>query len=76
MTRDVWRLPEQFINRLGELSSAKLCVDAIESINTSAFAIDEAEDHSWVIGDKPSTPLGAKVAERMSKGVMVRIDLP
>ena len=33
LNHDVWRLPYQFVNRIGELSRSTLCMDTIENIN-------------------------------------------
>ena len=36
LNHDVWRLPYQFVNRIGELSKSTLCMDTIENINRSS----------------------------------------
>ena len=53
LTRNVWRLPEPFINRLGELSQATLSTDAIEMVNNAEQLILGAEKHLWLIGERP-----------------------
>lgn len=73
LTRNVWRLPEPFINRLGELSQATLSTDAIEMVNNAEQLILGAEKHLWVIGERPLSFLGAKVTEMIKKGVTVRL---
>ena len=73
LTRNVWRLPEQFINRLGELSQATLSTDAVEMVNNAEQLILEAEKHLWIIGERPLSFLGEKVTEMVKKGVSVRL---
>jgi predicted transcriptional regulator len=76
LTRDVWRLPPEFIDRLGELSEAKLNMNMIEMLNIADQGVSEGEDHIWAMGDRPLGPLSAKVGERISKGVKVRLLFP
>lgn len=49
---DVWRLPYQFVNRMGELSRSTLCMDTIENINRSERIINEAEKYVWLMAEK------------------------
>jgi predicted transcriptional regulator len=73
LTRNVWRLPEPFINRLGELSQAMLSTDAIEMVNNAEQLILGAEKHLWLIGERPLSFLGGKVTEMVKRGVTVRL---
>ena len=68
LTRDVWRIPEPFINRLGELSQTNLSMDTIEMVNNSELLISGAEKYLWIIGDRPMNAVGAKVTERVQRG--------
>ena len=73
LTRNVWRIPEQFINRLGELSQATLSTDAIEMVNKSEQLILGAEKYLWIIGERPLSFLSAKVIEQAQKGIKFRL---
>jgi len=75
-TRDLWRLPQEFIDRIGELKGAKLNVDMLEMLNISQQGVLEAEDHIWAMSEKPLDVLNAKVGERMSKGTRLRLIYP
>jgi len=50
-THDVMRLPFQFVNRLGELSQAKLVIDTVENLNNGERAFMEAEQYGWGIAE-------------------------
>jgi predicted transcriptional regulator len=76
LTRDVWRLPPEFIDRLGELFEAKLNMNMIDMLNISDQGVSEAEDHVWAMGDKPLGPVSAKVEQRISKGIKLRLLIP
>jgi len=57
LSRDFERIPYQFINRLGELSQAKLSMDTNEMINDAEQLILGAEKYLWVIGQRPLSSL-------------------
>jgi predicted transcriptional regulator len=73
LTRNVWRLPEQFINRLGELSQATLSTDTIEMVNNAELLISTAEKYLWIIGERPLSFLGARATEKVQKGLSVKL---
>ena len=62
LTRNIWRIPEQFIDRLGELSQATLSTDAKEMVNHAEKLILGTEKYFWLIGERPLSFLGEKVA--------------
>jgi predicted transcriptional regulator len=72
LTRNVWRIPDEFIERLGELSNATLSINAIEMVNNAEQLILGTEEYLWMIGERPLSFLGAKVAEMLQKGITVR----
>ena len=76
-THDVMRLPSQFVNRLGELSQAKLGLDTVENLNKSERAFMEAEEYSWGIaeGTIPENMIPI-MDERMKRGVKMRFLIP
>ncbi len=73
LTRNIWRLPEQFINRLGELSQATLSTDTLEMVNNAELLISSAEKFLWIIGERPLSFLGAKATEKIQKGLSLRL---
>jgi len=76
LTRDVWHLPLEFIDRLGELSEAKLNMNMIDMLNISEEGISQADEHIWAMFDRPLGPVSAIVEERVSKGVKLRLLFP
>jgi len=70
---DVWRLPYQFINRIGELTRGTLCMDTIENINRSEHDFSEAEEYVWMMAEKALESFGPMMSEKISKGVRFRL---
>jgi predicted transcriptional regulator len=73
LTRDIWRLPAQFVERLGELEEAHLSTDMFDMFNSANQAIAKAEKYIWLIGDKPIPSMNANVGEKAAKGVKFRV---
>ena len=73
LTRNMWRIPDQFVNRLGELSTAQLSIDQVEMINGAAQLFANAEKYIWVIGQRPLGFLDVKAAEIIQKGISIRL---
>ncbi len=69
LNHDVWRLPYQFVNRIGELSNSTLCMDTIENMNRACHLFSEAEKYAWAIGEKRLESLGPAMTDPISKGV-------
>lgn len=72
LNHDVWRLPIQFVNRIGELSTGTLCMDTIENMNRAGHIFSEAEKNAWAMGEKLLESLGPAMARPVSKGVKFR----
>jgi predicted transcriptional regulator len=68
----VWRLPYQFVNRIGELSRGTLVVDTVENMNRAVQDFKEAEKYVWLMGEKALESFGPMMAEKVSKGVRFR----
>jgi predicted transcriptional regulator len=73
LSRDLERIPYQFIDRLGELSQAKLSMDTNEMINNAEQLILGAEKYLWLIGQTPLSSLNQKTDEVSQKGVQVKL---
>ena len=72
ITRDIWRLPEPFIDRMGELSQTASIICTIDTLNCMESLISEAEKTLLCIIDRPIHLINAKVVEKLQKGVTVR----
>ncbi|HMK95043.1 MAG TPA: hypothetical protein VK536_06530 [Candidatus Limnocylindrales bacterium] len=72
LTRDIWRLPEPFINRLGELSQTNSTIGTIEVLNCMESLISEAEKFLLCIVDRPIHAINAKAIEKIRKGVTMK----
>jgi len=72
LNHDIWRLPYQFVNRIGELSSGTLCMDTIENMNRADRMFSEAKKFAWAMGEKVLESLGAAMTDPLSKGVKFR----
>ena len=73
LTRDIQRIPYQFINRLGELVEASLSTNSIEMVNSAEQLITGAEKYLWIIGERPLSFLAVKAAEKAQKGLSIKL---
>ena len=73
MNRDLWRIPYQFINRLGELSEANLITDVTETMNCVESIVLGAEKFLWCMGRKPMRSLSEKAGKTVEKGVPLKL---
>ena len=72
LNHDVWQLPYQFVNRIGELLKSTRCMDTIENINRAGYVFSEAEKYAWAMGEKLLESLGPAMTKPISKGVKFR----
>lgn len=76
-THDIMLLPSQFVNRIGELSQAKLVTDTIESINTGERMFLEAKQYTWGIAEGVVPELmGPAMNEQLQRGVKGKFLIP
>jgi predicted transcriptional regulator len=74
LTHDVWRLPCQFVNRIGELSQTNLIMDTIEGLNKGERMFMEAEQYAWGLAEGRVPELMDPIMnERIRKGVKARM---
>jgi len=76
LTHDVWRLPQQFVNRIGELSQATLRMGLIESTFKASQMIGEAKQYMWGISPEPLLQTFDEINKQIPKGVEYRILSP
>ena len=69
LTRDIWQLPYEFLNRIGELSASRLETDVADTINHGERMIKEAEEYVWTLHDKGLDAMGSIMLERYKGGV-------
>jgi predicted transcriptional regulator len=77
LTHDIWRLPHQFVNRIGELSQVNLMMGTMEGISKTEQILREAEQYVWGLGEGRFTEAMSTIPnERIRKGVEYRILSP
>ena len=73
-THDVWRLPCQFVNRLGELSQTSLIMNTIDGLNKGERMFMEAEHYAWaVVEGRVPELMDPIMNEKIRKGLQVRM---
>jgi predicted transcriptional regulator len=73
LTRNIWRMPPQFIDRLGELYEVTLSTDSLEMVNNIDLLISNSEKYLWIIGERPLGFVGTKIGEQVQKGLTIRL---
>lgn len=76
LVHDVWRLPYQFVKRLGELSQTNLITGMMESTAKSSQMIGEAQRYMWGVSAEPIIQSFDAVAKQIPKGVEYRFLSP
>lgn len=77
LTHDLFCLPYQFVNRIGELSGASLSMDSMENVNLAGRMVREAGQYLW--GGGPERPLesaGQTAYGRAPEGVKFKFLFP
>jgi predicted transcriptional regulator len=72
-THDIWQLPYQFLNRIGELSRSSLVMDTMTGMKMAEKMFREAEEYTW--GMREGNTVVAMVPvfnEQIRKGVKFR----
>lgn len=77
LTHAIWRLPYEFVNRIGELSQANLMTDTMEGVSKVEQVLREAEQYVWGFGEGRFTEAMNTIAdEQIRKGVDYKILSP
>lgn len=76
LNHDVWRLPQQFVNRISELSQATLNMGLLETTTKSSHMIGEAKKYMWGISAEPLPQPFDAIASQIPKGVEYKILSP
>jgi predicted transcriptional regulator len=70
---DVWRLPQQFVNRIGELSQTNLIMNTMDSMKTMERMFGEAEQYAWGLREVSGMSAMAPIFnDQQRKGVKFR----
>jgi predicted transcriptional regulator len=76
-THDLSPLPNQFINRLGELSKATLITDTVESLNKAQRMFIEAKQYGWGLAEGVVPELmGPLMVQRLMQGLKFKFVIP
>jgi predicted transcriptional regulator len=75
---NIWGIPVEFVNRIGELSGTELVLDTIECVNRSISIFLEAEEFAWGISERGSEPdhLDPLMDEKIQQGIEFRLMIP
>jgi predicted transcriptional regulator len=77
LSHDVWRIPLQFLNRLGELSQTSLIMDSMENINSGERMFIEAEQYAWGLAEGRIPELMDPIMDqKIAKGLQVKMIIP
>ncbi len=72
LTHDLTRLPQPFVDRVGELSKGTLVADLIADLARWETLLTAAKDHIWVMTPRAMGHLTKISAIKLSEGVKIR----
>jgi predicted transcriptional regulator len=72
LEHDVSCIPYEFVNRLGELSDAEFCTEAMSGFNRVRKMVFEAQQYIWSIAEQVDTSHVQPTTEKRSKGLDFR----
>ncbi len=77
LTHDVWQIPRQFVNRIGELSQTTLVMDAMENISRGEKMFIEAEQYAWGLAEGHVPVLMDPImSEKIGEGLKLKMLIP
>ena len=78
LDHNIWAIPQQFINRLGELSETKLIMDTIKTVNMGVQIFLEAEEYAWGLSERGASPdyLDPLMDKRIEEGLAFKLMVP
>ena len=76
LTHDLSKLPQEFINRLGELSETILETDVIASMNKIEKIVKEGESYEYFLGEKALSHMEPVLRAKSASGVKFRFLFP
>jgi len=72
LEHDVFSLPYEFVNRLGELSAGEFCGDTLIALNRTRKIVYDAEEYLWAIAEQSESSHTPIANEKISKGLKFR----
>jgi predicted transcriptional regulator len=72
LEHDVFSLPYEFVNRLGELSAGEFCGDTLVALNRTRKIVYEAEEYLWAMAEQSESSHTPVANEKISKGLKFR----
>lgn len=72
LEHDVSCIPYEFVNRLGELSNAEFCTEAMSGFNRVRRMVFEAQQYIWSIAEQVDSSHVQPTTEKRSKGLDFR----
>jgi predicted transcriptional regulator len=72
LTHNLTRIPQPFVDRLGELSKGTLVADLITDLARWEALLTTAKDHIWVMTPRAMGHLTRISAEKLSEGIKIR----
>ncbi len=76
-THDLMRLPNQFVNRIGELEEAQLETDTIGSLNKGEKWFTEAKQYIWATGEGTIPDKMIPIMnQQVQKGIQIKMLIP
>ena len=69
LSRDIWRIPSEFLNRIGELSSTQLETEVADTLNHGQRMMKDAEEYVWTLHDRGLDYIGPILLDRYNAGV-------
>ncbi len=76
LEHDVFSLPYEFVNRLGELSNGEFSKDTLATLNRVRQMVYEAEEYIWVIAEQVDTSHVQMTNEKISEGLKLKFIMP
>lgn len=72
LNHDIWRLPSQFISRIGELNGSTLCEEIAAVIDRIGNMMSSAEEYVWVLTDQAVNAHSSVMVDQVAKGIKFR----
>ncbi len=77
ITHDLWKLPTQFISRIGALSNSKLILNPMDAIDMSQKVLREVEEFAWCFAEgNPPEMTRELMDENMRRGIRFKLIIP
>jgi predicted transcriptional regulator len=72
LEHDVFCLPYEFVNRLGELSAGEFCGDTLDTTNWARKMVYEADEYIWAMAERSESSHTPVANEKVSKGLKLK----